>query len=49
MELKHSFIQVYLLGLLFTDVRSPQHCGFDSGEDLQLSADGGDAFTHLWK
>lgn len=39
----------YLLWLLFTNVCSSQHGGFDSREDLQLSADGGDSFTHLWK
>lgn len=40
-------LQLYLLWLLFTDVCSSQHGGFDRREDLQLSADGGDALTNL--
>lgn len=40
---------LYLLRLLFTDVCPSQHCGLDGGEDLQLSADGRDALTHLQK
>ena len=37
----------YLLWLVLADVGATQHGGFDRGEDLKLSADGGDAFTHL--
>ena len=36
-----------LFRLLLADVGATQHGGFDGGEDLQLSADGGDTLTHL--
>lgn len=39
----------YLLWLLFTNVCSSQHGGFDSRENLQLSTYGRDSFTHLWE
>lgn len=37
----------HLLWLLFTNVGTTQHGGFDCGQDFELSADGGNTLTNL--
>lgn len=39
--------KTHLLRLLFADVGTTQHGGLDCGQNLELSADGGNALAHL--